>query len=83
MQEGSSDALLVKSTIDLAHSLGLRVVAEGVETTEVLSLLAIMGADVAQGYYISRPLKPADLETFLRAEAVRLTETDPKPAKEA
>ncbi len=67
MQSGSSDALLVKSTIDLAHSLGLKVVAEGVETETVQGLLATMGADFAQGYHISRPVRCADLITFLEA----------------
>ncbi|MAK61205.1 MAG: hypothetical protein CMK09_09530 [Ponticaulis sp.] len=66
MTEGSSDALLVKSTIDLAHTLGLRVVAEGVETNEVLGLLGLMGADIAQGYHISRPIPLSDMAGFLR-----------------
>ena len=55
LQSGSSDALLIKSTIDLAHSLGMSVTAEGVETEDVLRLLQVMGADVVQGYYIGRP----------------------------
>ncbi len=52
------DLALVRSTINLAHSLGLRVVAEGVEDESCLSLLATLECDVAQGYLISRP-KPA------------------------
>ena len=54
MARGNSDALLVKSTIDLAHSLGMTVAAEGVETAESLALLQAMGADTAQGY-LHRP----------------------------
>jgi EAL domain-containing protein (putative c-di-GMP-specific phosphodiesterase class I) len=56
LDRGSSDALLVKSTIDLAHSLGMTITAEGVETAESLAILQAMGADTAQGYYIARPL---------------------------
>lgn len=61
---GGSDSLLVKSTIDLAHSLGMTVTAEGVETAEQLAMLEAMGADVAQGYLIARPLAMADALAF-------------------
>jgi len=54
--ENEDDAVIVRSTIDLGHNLGLEVVAEGVEDSETLDLLAIFGCDVAQGYYVSRPL---------------------------
>jgi diguanylate cyclase (GGDEF)-like protein len=50
---------LVRSTIELGHSMGLRIVAEGIEDEETLKLLAELGCDSAQGYCISRP-KPAD-----------------------
>ena len=66
MAKGNSDALLVKSTIDLAHSLGMKIVAEGVETGESLALLQAMGADMAQGYYIARPMP---LDDFMKFEA--------------
>jgi len=56
--EQGRDLTLIRSTIQLAHSLGLRVVAEGVEDEEVLGLLSGLGCDLAQGYVISRP-KPA------------------------
>jgi diguanylate cyclase (GGDEF)-like protein len=59
----SRDVTLVRSTIDLAHSLGLRVVAEGVEDGEALDLLAGLGCDLAQGYLISKP-KPASELAF-------------------
>ncbi len=52
----ASDASLVKSTIDMAHTLGFRVVAEGVEDTSQLSMLAEFGCDVFQGYYFSKPV---------------------------
>ena len=51
-----ADMAIVRSTIDLAHNLSLRTVAEGVETAEAMSWLHEHGCDVVQGYYISRPL---------------------------
>ncbi len=60
LTEGPSDQLLIKSTIDLAHAMGMSVVAEGVETEHAMALLKIMGADTAQGYFISRP-QPLDV----------------------
>ncbi|MDX2234146.1 MAG: EAL domain-containing protein [Hyphomonadaceae bacterium] len=66
LAQGHRDALLVKSTIDLAHSLGLKVTAEGVETAEALAVLQTMGCDLAQGYFTGRPMPVADLLSFLR-----------------
>lgn len=68
MLSGGSDLLMVNSTIQLAHSLGHRVVAEGVETDEVLARLADLGCDVAQGYRIGRPMTFQDLARRLLAE---------------
>lgn len=59
------DALLVRSTIDLAHSLGMKVTAEGVETAAAMQMLALMGCDTAQGYLIARPTALNELLTFL------------------
>ena len=59
--EDSSDALLVHSTVNLAHALGLLVVAEGIETVECLDFLREVGCDLAQGYHVSRPLPAPDL----------------------
>jgi diguanylate cyclase (GGDEF)-like protein len=64
------DVTLVRSTIDLAHSLGLRVVAEGVEDEEALELLASLGCDLAQGYLISKP-KPASELVLPAADPAR------------
>jgi EAL domain-containing protein (putative c-di-GMP-specific phosphodiesterase class I) len=61
---------LVRSTIELAHSLGLRVVAEGIEDEETFELLTALGADLAQGYLISRP-RPAE-ELDLHNERFRV-----------
>jgi EAL domain-containing protein (putative c-di-GMP-specific phosphodiesterase class I)/CHASE2 domain-containing sensor protein len=68
-----SDMLMVHSTIQLAHSLGQKVVAEGVEEPETLELLKKLGCDVAQGYFIGRPMSYRALSrqvlTQLRQEA--------------
>lgn len=61
----TDDAMIVRSTIDLAHNLGLKVVAEGIETQEIYDRLVALGCDAAQGYYISRPVSPADLLGWL------------------
>lgn len=70
LDESAKDALLVKSTIDLAHSLGMTITAEGVETPTALALLRGMGCDTAQGYLIARPLPLAGLIERLAAPAV-------------
>ena len=59
METGEDDAMIVRSTIDLAHNLGLTVVAEGVETAAILERLRTLACDEAQGYHIARPL-PVD-----------------------
>ena len=59
MDSNHGDRVIVESTINLAHNLGLKVVAEGVENKEALELLDSLECDEAQGYYISRP-HPAD-----------------------
>lgn len=69
IDSGSRDALLVKSTIDLAHALGMRVTAEGVETEAGLALLQAMGCDLAQGYLIGRPMPIAALAERFAADA--------------
>lgn len=63
------DPLLVRSTIDLAHALGLQVTAEGVETPAALALLKVMGCDIVQGYLIARPMPLDDLIIWLANRA--------------
>jgi diguanylate cyclase (GGDEF)-like protein len=60
MEAGEDDAMIVRSTIDLAHNLGLTVVAEGVETAAILERLRALACDEAQGYHISRPVPAQD-----------------------
>lgn len=67
MASDAGAAAIVRYTVELAHSLGLRIVAEGVETEAVLSLLGALGCDLAQGYYLSRPRAAPDLTEWLAA----------------
>ncbi len=78
LESGGKDALLVKSTVDLAHSLGMKVTAEGVETREALAALQLMGCDLAQGYHIARPMGLDKLVEFLGAWSI-----DPPVSDEA
>lgn len=55
---------IVRSTIDLAHNLGIKVVAEGVETREAWNTLRSLGCDVAQGFGITKPLPPEEFESW-------------------
>ena len=59
------DAIIVRSTIELGHNLGLQLVAEGVESDTCLELLRTWGCDLAQGYLLSRPLGSADVLAWL------------------
>jgi len=65
MTNHKDDETIVRSTIDLGHNMGLKVVAEGVETEEMLEQLKEMRCDLVQGYHLSRPLPPAKLELWL------------------
>ncbi len=65
MTHNSRDAVIVRSTVDLGHNLGLRVVAEGVEDQATWQELAALSCDAVQGYYISRPLPAESLIKWL------------------
>jgi EAL domain-containing protein (putative c-di-GMP-specific phosphodiesterase class I) len=65
MMDDINDTVIVMSTIDLAHNLGLNVVAEGVETQEALDRLTGMDCDMAQGYFMSRPVSPEQLNQWI------------------
>ncbi len=67
MLEDDSDAVLVRTIIDLAHDLGLGVVAEGVENQDIIDLLVILGCDVGQGYHIARPMPAAEFLEWWQA----------------
>jgi EAL domain-containing protein (putative c-di-GMP-specific phosphodiesterase class I) len=69
------DAAIVQSLVDLGRRLGLRVVAEGVETREAWDLLARWGCDQAQGHLVARPMPTGELVDWLR-----LPRSAPNPA---
>ncbi len=71
------DEVIVRSTIDLGHNLGLVVVAEGVENNEVLERLRALGCDTAQGYCVSRPLAPAQFMSWLATTGHPSRRADP------
>jgi diguanylate cyclase (GGDEF)-like protein len=65
MLQDDGNAIIVRSTIELAHNLGLQVVAEGVEDVETYDVLAGLGCHIAQGYYLGRPVPPEVLTDLL------------------
>ena len=67
LQRERSDRTIVRATVDLAHDLELRVVAEGVEDRATAEYLADIGCDHAQGYYFARPLAAEELTRWLRS----------------
>jgi EAL domain-containing protein (putative c-di-GMP-specific phosphodiesterase class I)/CHASE2 domain-containing sensor protein len=69
MSSEPANRILVRSTIELAHALGCKAVAEGVETQAVLDELAIMGCDYAQGYLIGKPMSAGAFAQMLRRES--------------
>jgi len=69
----NSDAVIVRSTIDLAHNMGLTVVAEGVEDEATLRRLRELGCDMVQGYHLSRPLPADDVVKWMRTSSFTRT----------
>jgi len=68
---GGRELDLVRSTIQLGHSLGMKIVAEGVEDDATLELLTRLGCDLAQGYHISKPKPPNELSFRSKARTAR------------
>ena len=66
MENDIGDTKIVRSTIDLGHNMGLRVVAEGIESEAVWRLLAALGCDQGQGYFMSRPIPGDKLVDWIR-----------------
>jgi EAL domain-containing protein (putative c-di-GMP-specific phosphodiesterase class I)/CHASE2 domain-containing sensor protein len=71
MADNRSDRLMVQSTISLAHSLGRKVVAEGVEDRDILDLLTAMKCDIAQGYVVGRPMSLESLSKRIGSDRKR------------
>jgi diguanylate cyclase (GGDEF)-like protein len=66
VRESEGQKQLIASIVDIGHSLGIGVVAEGIESQDHVRLLTELGADTLQGYALSRPLSPGGVETFVR-----------------
>ena len=64
------DVLIIRSTIELGHNMGLKVIAEGVEDAEAWRILKDLGCDMAQGYYVSPPMPGDDLQEWLKRFAM-------------
>jgi diguanylate cyclase (GGDEF)-like protein len=73
LERSASNLAIMRTTIELGHSLGLKVVAEGVETPEVWATLLRLGCDVAQGYFISRPMASGAVTAWAQAQRAQLT----------
>ncbi|MDP2266642.1 MAG: EAL domain-containing protein, partial [Thiobacillus sp.] len=69
METNDNDAVIVRSTIDLAHNLGLKVTAEGVETQDAWDTLSVLGCDQSQGYFMGRPMSVGNLYAWLHNSA--------------
>jgi EAL domain-containing protein (putative c-di-GMP-specific phosphodiesterase class I) len=84
-----SNAIIVRSSIAMAHSLGLTVIAEGAEDEVTCAMLADAGCDFIQGYYLAKPMEPHDLEAWLlRGTTLQFKTfgdepTTPEPARTA
>jgi EAL domain-containing protein (putative c-di-GMP-specific phosphodiesterase class I) len=69
MIEDADNGMIVQSTVDLGQNLGLKVVAEGVESEEAWRRLAAMGCDTAQGFFLAKPLPVEELMSFILGRA--------------
>ena len=65
LRDNQNDAVIVRSTVDLGHNLGLRVVAEGVEDEATFEELATLGCDTMQGYFVAKPMPAPELGAWL------------------
>jgi EAL domain-containing protein (putative c-di-GMP-specific phosphodiesterase class I) len=77
LMNSENDMTIVKAIINLAHNLGLYVTAEGVETEAILAKLKEYGCDIAQGYYLSKPMAVGDFNTWTQ----KFKSPDPIAAK--
>jgi diguanylate cyclase (GGDEF)-like protein len=73
MTDNENDAIIVRSTIELAHNLGLKVVAEGVDTKEKQDLLEILNCDYMQGFHIGKPISAQQIEYLLPPRKERVS----------
>ncbi|MCK4833911.1 MAG: EAL domain-containing protein [Gammaproteobacteria bacterium] len=75
MIDNENDAIIVRSTVDLAHNMGLAVVAEGIENEDIYSIIEILGCDYGQGYHIAKPMDSESFQKWIgeREEISKLT----------
>ena len=78
--EAERDDIIVRSTINLGHALNLKVVAEGVEVASSAQLLAHLGCDLIQGYFVSKPLPTRQFTAWMTARMTSLAPADQNPA---
>lgn len=79
--KSENDVAIVKATVDLGHNLGLKVVAEGVETKEIMSRLMELGCDVAQGFFLSKAVKVEDFNHWVNETHWKITPVPEKSLK--
>lgn len=72
MLQNSSDEVIVQSIITLAHNLGIKVIAEGVNKPALLNKLKLLGCDIAQGYYLGKPMPAEEIKSWLRCSIYHL-----------
>lgn len=70
MDKDENDAIIVRSTIDLAHNLGLKVVAEGVENERIIELLTELGCDTCQGFHLAKPMPVDQFNKWLQEQGI-------------
>jgi EAL domain-containing protein (putative c-di-GMP-specific phosphodiesterase class I) len=73
------DAAIARAIVDLGHGLGLKVTAEGVETSEQFDALRELGCDALQGYLFSRPIPAAEFQALLARPGAMLDDEEPAP----
>ncbi|HXD66213.1 MAG TPA: EAL domain-containing protein [Solirubrobacteraceae bacterium] len=83
MLRNESDLIIVRSTINLGHDLGLNVIAEGVEDSPTLAHLGVLGCDLAQGYHVSKPMAADAFTDWLSETPRQPAKGDPQKASQA
>jgi len=74
-----ANAQIVRSILDMAHTLGMEVIAEGVEESDQAARLLSLGCEFGQGYYFSRPVPPRDAESLIAAMGAPVVSETPPP----
>lgn len=72
MPKSKDDLMIVNTTLNMSHSMGMKVVAEGIEDEETYRQLKTMGCDIAQGYFLARPLPVDDLRAWIKESTFNL-----------